>query len=87
MNSNFFFKKKKLKIKDLFNKIDLNKNFLVNDIKPLYKAGKLDISFFDSLKYKSEAINTKAGACITTNHLKQFLPKNVGPISNKERSS
>ena len=80
MNSNFFFKKKKLKIKDLFKKIDLNKNFLVNDIKPLYKADRLDISFFDSLKYKSEAIKTKAGACITTNHLKQFLPKNVEKI-------
>ena len=80
MNSNFFFKKKKLKIKDLFKKIDLNKNFLVNDIKPLYKADRLDISFFDSLKYKSEAIKTKAGACITTSHLKQFLPNNVEKI-------
>jgi UDP-3-O-[3-hydroxymyristoyl] glucosamine N-acyltransferase len=80
MNPNFFFKKKKIKIKDLFNKVSLNKNFLVNDIKPLYKAGKLDLSFFDSLKYKSEAINTKAGACITTNQLQQFLPKNVEKI-------
>ena len=52
----------------------------MNDIKPLYKAGKLDLSFFDSLKYKSEAINTKAGACITTNQLQQFLPKNVEKI-------
>ena len=77
MNSNFFFKKKKLKIKDLFKKIDLNKNFLVNDIKPLYKADRLDISFLTFLKYKSEAIKTKAGACITTSHLKQFLPNNV----------
>ena len=76
----FFFLKKKLKIKDLFKKIDLNKNFLVNDIKPLYKADRLDISFLNSLKYKSEAIKTKAGACITTSHLKQFLPNNVEKI-------
>ena len=39
MNSNFFLKKS-LKLK-IYLKIDLNKNFLVNDIKPLYKADKL----------------------------------------------
>ena len=79
MSSNFF-KKKKLNIKTVFKKHVFNKNFIINDVKPLHSANKNDLTFFDSIKYKSIAIKTKAGACITTEKLKSFLPKNVDII-------
>ena len=77
MSSNFFFKKKKLKIKEVFPNIALEKNFLINDIKPLQQAKKNDLSFFDSIKYKNDASKTQAGACITTKKLEFLLPKNT----------
>ena len=77
MVSNFFFKKKDFKIKSLYKKLSIKNNFIINDIKPLHEAGAKDLSFFDSIKYKSIALTTKAGACITTEKLKIFLPKNV----------
>ena len=62
MYSNIFFSKKNIKLKKLFPNIEIKKDFLVNDIKPLNFAGKNDISIFDSIKYKDQAQNTKAGA-------------------------
>ena len=73
METNFFFKKKKLNVKKIFPGKKL-KNFLINDIKTLEKAHKNDITFFDSVKYKTEAQKTEAGLCITTDKLKDFLP-------------
>jgi UDP-3-O-[3-hydroxymyristoyl] glucosamine N-acyltransferase len=80
MSSNFFFKKKKLNTKIVFKKQSLNKNFIINEIKPLHNAGKNDVTFFDSVKYKSEASKTNASACITTEKLKHFLNSNVEQI-------
>ncbi len=79
MTSNFFFKKKNIKIKDIY-QIDFKNNFIINDIKPLDKAKHKDVSFFDSIKYKNIAIKTHAGVCITTEKLKAFLPKNTEKI-------
>ena len=78
MISNFFLKKKNISIKKIFPKI--NKNFIIKEIKPLHLAKKRDLTFFDSIKYKSQALKTNASACITTAKLKFFLPKNVEPI-------
>ena len=39
MNSNFFFDKKNLKIRDIFSKVHAKDNFISN-IKPLYLASK-----------------------------------------------
>jgi UDP-3-O-[3-hydroxymyristoyl] glucosamine N-acyltransferase len=75
---NFFLKKKNIYIKKIFPKN--NKNFIINEIRPLYLAKKNDLTFFDSIKYKSQALKTNASACITTAKLKFFLPKNVEPI-------
>ena len=50
MSSNIFFKKKNIKFNKLFPKEKLNYNFQVNDIKPLDRAKKNDITFFDSVK-------------------------------------
>ena len=80
MKSNFFFGKKKCKFKDIFPKIKIKKNFLINDIKPLHLAKKNDLTFFDSLKYKSHALKTKGSACITTKQLENYLPQQVNTI-------
>ena len=77
MISNFFFKKKTLKIKDLFKNIRSQNNFIINNIAPLNRAVKNDLTFFDTIKYKSLAINTKASACITTKKLEKFLPERL----------
>ena len=80
MSSNFFFKKKNIKINIIFPKIKFNNNFTVNSVKPLEFAKSNDLTFFDSIKYKSLALNTKAIACITTEKLAKFLPKNIKRI-------
>ena len=41
-------------------------------INPLNLAQKNDLTFFDSINYKSEASMTKGGACITTEKLEKF---------------
>ena len=75
-----FLKKKKININKIYTNINFKKNFVINDIKPLEKAEEKDISFFDSIKYKTAAIKTKAGACITTSELEKFLPKSIQKI-------
>ena len=76
----FFFKKKRKTLKDLFPKIKVKKNFNVENIKPLYKALKGDISFFDSINYKELAKKTKASACITNEKIEKFLPSSTQRI-------
>ncbi len=80
MDLDFFLKKKNIKLSKIFSSYKLDKDFIINDIKPLTKANKKDISFFDSLKYRSDAETTKAGACITTSKLQKFLPKTINKI-------
>ena len=80
MSSNLFFIKKKLKLNFIFKSNHSKKNFIVEDVKPLEIANKNDLSFFDSIKYRIQAENTKAGACITTEKLEQFLPKGTEKI-------
>ena len=75
-----FFKKKSFKINKLFPKIKLSSNFNVQNIRPLNTAASGDLSFFDSIKYKSFASLTKASFCITTLKLEKFLPKKVDKI-------
>ena len=76
----FFFKKKRKTLKDLFPKIKVKKNFKIENIRPLHKAGDGDISFFDSINYKEFAKNTKASACITNEKIEKFLPSNTQRI-------
>ena len=56
------------------------KNFIINDVKPLYLAKKDDLTFFDSIKYKSDISKTKALVCITTNKLKNFIPNQIQTV-------
>ncbi len=52
----------------------------VLDIKDLYSSNNTDITFFHSKKYKDVAKNTKASYCVTTESLKNDLPKNCIPL-------
>ena len=80
MSSNIFFKKKNITINNIFPNNVFKKNFIVNDIKPLNLANKNDITFFDSIKYKSNALSTKANICLTTSRLAKFLPSKIQTI-------
>ena len=75
-----FFKKKLIKIKNLFpnHKFKINKK--IKNIKTLITAGVEDLTFFDSIKYKSDATTTKATYCITNKKLEKFLPASVERI-------
>tara|TARA_A100001015_G_C15023042_1_gene728995 strand:+ start:530 stop:1507 length:978 start_codon:yes stop_codon:yes gene_type:complete len=75
MKSNFFFLKKPVKLKKIFQNKKNIKDINIHNIKPLHLANKNDLTFFDSFNYKSYALNTKAGACITKPSLSNFLPK------------
>ena len=68
-----------LKIINLHNNIDV-KSFIVQDISDLVSAKENEITFFHSKKYKELANNTKASFCITSNNLKNELPKNCIPL-------
>ena len=52
----------------------------ITDIKDLYTSEKNNITFFHSKKYKYIANNTKASFCLTTESLKNELPKNCKPL-------
>jgi UDP-3-O-[3-hydroxymyristoyl] glucosamine N-acyltransferase len=80
MEKSIFFKKKNIKINKLFPKQKFQNNFEVNNVKPLHLAGKNDVSFFDSIKYKSDAFKTKASVCLTNEKLAKFLPKKIEKI-------
>tara|TARA_B100000787_G_scaffold15663_1_gene11127 strand:- start:83 stop:433 length:351 start_codon:yes stop_codon:yes gene_type:complete len=73
------------KISDILHLINLDNFNITNDqkiidIKDLLTAKKNDITFFHSKKYKDIAKNTKASFCITTESLKNELPKNCKPL-------
>ena len=84
--SNHFFKNngpvKISKIQELLStkQDQLNSDQDVFDIKDLFSSKKNDITFFHSKKYKDLAKNTKASFCITTESLKEDLPKSCKPI-------
>ena len=81
MKSEIFFKKNKnYNIEKLFPNLKFDKSFKFNEIKSLNNSKKFDLTFFDSVKYKSQALNTKASYCITTSKLQHFLPTKVVKI-------
>jgi UDP-3-O-[3-hydroxymyristoyl] glucosamine N-acyltransferase len=67
-------------ISDILQLINIDNPKIVNDqkvtdIKDLFISKKNDITFFHSKKYNDIAKNTKASFCITTENLKDELPK------------
>ena len=79
MSLNFFFKKNRIKLNEIYPSIK-KKNFFIDDIKPLHLAGNKDLTFLDSIKYKSKGKSTKANICITTKKLEKFLPSKTEKI-------
>ncbi len=80
MFKNIFFKRKgPFKLNKLFPNLS-NSYSKVADVKTLDKAGKFDLTFFDSLNYKEFAEKTKAGFCITKENFKKYLPKSCEAI-------
>ena len=85
MNHPFFNNEGPFKIDEILTLINFSKNSLdysgsVTDIKDLVSADKDCITFFHSKKYKELALNTKASFCVTTELLKDELPKSCKPI-------
>ena len=84
MSNPFFINNGPFKISEILKilKIELKikENLLVKDIQDLYNADKESITFFHSKKYSQIAKKTKASYCITTQNLKDYLPKNCTPI-------
>ena len=63
------------------NSISINRLFqkLKSNIKIIYfatlsQSKKFDLTFVDSIKYKSFVLNTNSSFCITTEKLEKFLP-------------
>ena len=79
----FFIKKKPIKLSKIFTKNKFEKDLLIKDIKTLDVATKTDISFFENIRYKELALKTKAGACLSTEKLSKFLPKDCIKIISK----
>ena len=73
------------KMSEIFKLLDISKDKIINDqevldIKDLVTSNINDVTFFHSKKYKDVAKNTNASFCITTEILKNELPKNCTPI-------
>ena len=73
------------KISDILQLLNLEDPKIINDqkiidIKDLSSSTKNDITFFHSKKYEDLAKNTKASFCITTESLKNELPKKCKPL-------
>ncbi len=84
MSNPFFINNGPFKISEIFKileiELKIEENLIVKDVKDLYNADKECITFFHSKKYNQIAKKTKASYCITTQNLKDYLPKNCTPI-------
>ena len=59
---------------------DINEDLNITDIQDLQNSKSNELTFFHSKKYKSIANTTKASFCITTENLKDELPKSCKTI-------
>ena len=75
LNINFFKPQGPFNLEDLTENAANNRGIKIFDIKTLENASNKDITFLNSPKYKSQAINTKAAVCVTKKNLETFLPK------------
>ena len=84
MTNSFFINQGPYDILEILKLLDLNTNNFqkknVYDVKDLLSSSYNDLTFFHSKKYKDLANLTKAAFCITTDNLKNELPKNCKPL-------
>ena len=81
----FFKNNGPFKISEIFGLLDIARDEIsidceVTDIKDLFTSNTSDITFFHTKKYKDIANNTNASFCITTENLKNELPKKCKSI-------
>ena len=80
MKNPFFKKKTNIRINDILKLLKLKKiknNIKINDIKDLDTAGKNDITFFDSLKYRDSLNKTKSNIVISNKKFLKLIPKKL----------
>ena len=80
MHHPFFKNKGPFKVSEILNilnlnNVDIDMDLTISDIKDLFISNKNEITFFHSKKYKDVANKTKASFCLTTEVLKNELPK------------
>ena len=85
MSNHFFKNNSPFKISEVFEYLGIKfENDILNkevtDIKDLLNANDNEITFLHSKRYIEVAKKTKASFCITTNLLKNYLPKSCIPI-------
>ena len=85
MENPFFNNNGPFKFREILKQLNLqnNKNdedLIIKDINDLQNSNSNEITFFHSKKYKKIANITKASFCITTENLKNELPKECIPI-------
>ena len=84
MSNPFFINNGPFNISEIFKvlniELKIDENQIIEDIRDLFNAEKNCITFFHSKKYNEIAKNTKASYCITTQNLKDYLPKNCTAI-------
>jgi len=85
MSNPFFKNHGPILVSDISNILNIDidnqkKDIPLNDIKDLYNSNNSDVTFFHSKKYIEVAKKTKASFCITTESLKNELPKSCFPL-------
>ncbi len=84
MSNPFFINSGPFNTSEIFKVLNIelktDENHIIEDIRDLFNAEKNCITFFHSKKYNELAKNTKASYCITTQNLKDYLPKNCRAI-------
>ena len=85
MQNPFFINNGPFKVSDILSvlnldNVDIDMDRKITDIKDLFTSNTNEITFFHSKKYKDIAKNTKASFCLTTENLKNELPKDCKPI-------
>tara|TARA_Y100000816_G_scaffold275624_1_gene244017 strand:+ start:35 stop:1009 length:975 start_codon:yes stop_codon:yes gene_type:complete len=75
LNISFFKPQGPFNLEDLIENAANNRGIKIFDIKTLENASNKDITFLNSSKYKSQAINTKAAVCVTKKNFENLLPK------------
>ena len=85
MQNPFFINNGPFKVSDILSvlnldNVDIDMDRKITDIKDLFTSNTNEITFFHSKKYRDIAKNTKASFCLTTENLKNELPKDCKPI-------
>ena len=84
MLKKFYKKNKKVYLDEITKLLNIENNLKgrnqVNDIKNLSLAKNKDITFFNSIKYKSLLKKTKASFCITSKNFEKFIPEKCKPL-------